>query len=69
MCFLDKKLIKTWKSTMDIERKLNYGHSAITAVCRRERKTSHNYIWRYTDDCDDINDIIITNKNKYKKKL
>lgn len=63
---LDKKLIKTWKSTMDIERKLNYGHSAITAVCRRERKTSHNYIWRYTDDCDDINDVVITNKNKYK---
>lgn len=64
---LDKVLIATWKSAMDIERKLNYNHSAITAVCRREHKTSHNYIWRYCDDCDDIDSVIITDKNKQKK--
>ena len=65
---LDKTLIATWKSAMDIERKLKYKHSAITAVCRRERKTSHNYIWRYSDDCDDIDDIILDKRNKYKNK-
>lgn len=56
---LDKKLIKTWDSVTDIERVLKINHSSISAVCRRERITSYGYIWRYTNDCDDINDIVI----------
>ena len=43
---LDKKLIKTWDSAMEIERELGFNHSAVTACCRREQITSYNYIWR-----------------------
>lgn len=62
---LDRQLIKTWDSAMQIERELGYGHSSITACCRRESITSYNYIWRYKDDCDDVNDIIVKPINCY----
>ena len=56
---LDKKLIKTWDSSMDIERELNVSHQSISDACLRKKHTVYGYIWRYTDDCDDINDIVI----------
>jgi hypothetical protein len=62
---LNKKLIKTWNSAMEIERELGFCHSAITACCRRKHQTSCNYIWRYSDDCNDINDIILKKTNCY----
>ena len=62
---LDKRLIKTWNSSMEIERKLGFNHSAITAACRRKSIISYNYIWRYTDDCSDIDDIIVKKINCY----
>ena len=33
----------------------NNGESNITAVCRGRQKTAYGYIWRYSDDVDDIN--------------
>lgn len=60
---LDKQLIKVWNSSIDIEKELGYNHSAISSNCRREAKVSYGYIWRYSDDCDDINDIELTNVN------
>jgi hypothetical protein len=62
---LDKQLIKTWDSAMQIERELGYGHSSITACCRRENITSYNYIWRYKDDCNDVDDVIVKPINCY----
>ena len=58
---LNKKLICSWDSAMDVERILGYNHSTINTCCRREIYTAHGYIWRYQDDCDDINDLIIKN--------
>lgn len=60
---LDRRLVKTWNSSAEIERELGYNHSAIGSSCRRETKMSYGYIWRYTDDCDDIDDIILTKVN------
>lgn len=58
---LNKELIRSWDSAMDVERILGYGHRGINQCCRRKIYTSHGYIWRYQDDCDDINDVIIKN--------
>lgn len=60
---INKNFIKTWDSAQQIERETGYNHSAITSNCRRETIISYNYLWRYTDDCDDIKNIIIKNTN------
>ena len=65
---LDKNLIKTWDSSMDVERVLGFSHSCITANCRREIMTSYNYIWRYCEDCDDINNITLKKNYCYHSK-
>lgn len=58
---LDKQLIKTWDSVADIERELGFSHQAISKVCNRKLYTAFGYIWRYQDDYDDVNNIIIKN--------
>ena len=58
---LSKTLIKTWDSMSDIERELHIGHQSISNVCSKITHTAHGYIWRYQDDCGDINDLIIKN--------
>lgn len=60
---LDKQLVHTWESAMEVERELGFNHSAITQACRREAVVSYNYLWRYADDCNDIDDIIIQSTN------
>ena len=60
---LDKQLIRTWESAMEVERELGFNHSAITSACRREAVVSYNYLWRYTNDCSDINNIVIQPTN------
>jgi hypothetical protein len=60
---LDKQLVHTWESAMEVERELGFNHGAITSACRREAVVSYNYLWRYADDCSDINDVIIQPTN------
>jgi hypothetical protein len=60
---LDKQLVHTWESAMEVERELGFNHGAITSACRREAVVSYNYLWRYADDCSDINDIVIQPTN------
>lgn len=46
---LKGKLIKTWKSIMEIERRTGFFRSNITACCRgyKNHKTAYNYYWQY----------------------
>lgn len=42
-------LIKIWNSIREIQRTLNIPSSLIIRCCKGERKSSHNYIWKYKD--------------------
>lgn len=44
---LNNELINTFNSLNEVKRQLNYSISGISQCCNGERKTSHNYIWRY----------------------
>ena len=44
---IDGKLIKTWASTMEVERKLGFSNSGVSRVARGKRKTMYGYIWKY----------------------
>lgn len=46
---LDGKFIKEWKSTMEIQRKLNFKNCCISPCCLGKRKTAYGYIWKYAD--------------------
>lgn len=41
--------VKTWCSSREIERELKISHSQISNVCKGKRKTSHGFIWKYSD--------------------
>lgn len=44
---LDGKLVKTWASTMDIQRSLGFSTGNIISCCKGRLKTSYKYIWKY----------------------
>lgn len=44
---IDGVFIKTWKSTMEIERNLGYIHNNITAACKGKLKTAYGFKWKY----------------------
>ena len=46
---LKGNLIKTWKSSMEIERETKIDHSNIIRCCNGEIKKSHNYLWEYVE--------------------
>lgn len=46
---LDGEFIKTWKSTMDVERELGYRHNNISNACKGKLKTAYGYKWKYFD--------------------
>lgn len=37
----------------------------ISRCCRREKRTSHGHVWRYTTDCDDLKDALESGKNAF----
>ena len=43
----DGELVKTWPSTMEVERKLGFSNSGVSRVARGKRKTMYGYIWKY----------------------
>lgn len=47
---LDGVLIKTWKSTREIERELGYYCSAISECCNGKRKTVYGFRWEYSEN-------------------
>ena len=52
---LDGTLIKKWNCVNDIERKLGYNHSMISAACRNKRrlKTYKGFVWKYNKESED----------------
>lgn len=44
---LDGEFIKNWSSIIDVERKLGYHQSNISACCRDKLKTSYGYKWQF----------------------
>lgn len=44
---LNWKLIKVWDCVMEVQRELGLLQWAISTVCRWERKTYKNFIWKY----------------------
>ena len=47
---LDGKLIKVWKSTMEVERQLGFSFKHIRAVARGKQKTAYGYVWKYIEE-------------------
>ena len=43
----DGELVKTWASTMEVERELGFSNSGVSRVARGKRKTMYGYIWKY----------------------
>lgn len=41
------ELIKTWESSMSVEKKLGYCNSNIIRCCKGRCKTAYGYIWKY----------------------
>ena len=46
---LNNNFIKTWNSSLQIEKQLGFSHSNILQCCKKQYKTSHNFIWKYAD--------------------
>ncbi|MGN0558368.1 MAG: NUMOD4 domain-containing protein [Acutalibacteraceae bacterium] len=44
---LDGKVIKHWKSSIEVKEKLGYSDWSIKQCCRRKRKTAYGYRWQY----------------------
>lgn len=46
----DGDFIKSWDSTMDVQRELGINNSSISACARGNIKSAGGYIWRYKED-------------------
>ena len=46
---LNDNFLRTFNSSMQIERELNIAHNSVIACCKRKRKTAGNYIWKYKE--------------------
>ena len=47
----DGLFVRTWFSSMDIERELGYDQGSIIKCCQGKYKSAYGYIWRYADEC------------------
>ena len=43
------EFVREWKSTHDIQRKLNYNNGNISKCCTGKRKSAYNFIWKFKD--------------------
>lgn len=46
----DGALIKTWESTMQIERETGFAQQNISKCCNGKRKTANGFIWKYKNE-------------------
>ena len=46
---LDGNFIKTWESTMEVERELKINNSSISKCCLGKRNKAGGYIWKFKD--------------------
>lgn len=47
---LNGTFIKEWKSACEVERQLKISQANISACCRKVRKTTGKYIWRFKEE-------------------
>ena len=45
----DSELVKTWESSMQIERETGYDQSYIIKCCKRKIRSAYGYCWQYAD--------------------
>lgn len=45
----DSELVKTWESSMQIERETGYDQSYIIKCCKRKIRSAYGYRWEYAD--------------------
>lgn len=52
---IDGEFIKTYPSTMQVQREIGLYHANVSRVCKGnpKYKTAHGYIWRYHETCND----------------
>ena len=43
------KLVREWKSIMDVQRNLGYSNGSISSCCTGRRKSANGFIWRFND--------------------
>ena len=41
--------VREWKSTRDVQRKLNYNNGNISKCCTGKRKSAYGFIWKFKD--------------------
>ena len=46
---LDGKIVKRWKSSVEVKEKLGYSDWSIKQCCRHKRKTAYGYKWQYAN--------------------
>ena len=62
---LDGRYIQSFKGAKDAAKATNLKYSQnINAVCERKQMTAGGFIWRYEDDCTDVEDFVKKNKIK-----
>lgn len=44
---LDRKMIKTWDSIVEVEKLLKIDHRQICACLKKKQKTCHGFVWEY----------------------
>ncbi len=59
---LNGNKIREWKSAAEVERNLGYHAENISSCCLKKAKTSHYFIWRFTNDIITNDDIKKANK-------
>ena len=65
---LDGEFIRTWSSAREIKKECGFDKKHILNVCQKKGnyKTSHGFIWRYTDECNGCENIGLYTKPKRK---
>ena len=51
---LNGRFIKQWKFIIDVERELGIKSQNISQCCTGKFKTAGGYMWRHSDNCEDI---------------
>lgn len=50
---IDGKYVKTYPSTMEVERCLGIAHTNVSACCTGKMKTAGHFIWKFAETCID----------------
>lgn len=46
---LEGKILKEWKSAVEVEKRLGFSKNSIRSCCRGEHKQAYGYIWKYKE--------------------